>query len=98
MVRRSSVALMDGNFFWLEICLEVSDNISHSRWTAYEYVDMGHFIPQDWQARQLWWLFRSEAVHVVFHERAVVDGGVSLFEVSSRTGCNLFQVLSDDEW
>ncbi len=83
MVRRSSVALMDGNFFWLETCLELSDNISHSRWTAYEYVDMGHFIPQDWQARQLRWLFRAEAVPVVFHERAVVEGGVSLFEVSS---------------
>ncbi len=98
MVRRSSVALMDGSFFWLEICLEVSDNVSHSRWTAYEYMDMGHFIPQDWQACQLHWLFRAEAVHVVFHERAVVDGNVSLFDVSSQTGCNLFQVLSDEEW
>ncbi len=98
MVRRSSVALMDGNFFWLEICLEVSGNLIHSRWTASEYMDMGHFIPQYRQARQLRWLFRAEAVHVVFHERAVVDDDVSLFEVSSRTGCNLFQMLSDDEW
>jgi hypothetical protein len=98
MVRRSSVALMDGSFFCLEVCLEVADNVSHSRWTAYEYMDMGHFIPRDWRACQLHWLFRAEAVHVVFHERAVVDGNVSLFDVSSQTGCNLFQVLSDEEW
>ncbi len=92
MVRRSVVALWDGQWEWRAVFLQVPDGVSHSHWTAYGYSDMPHHVPASVTARDLWFAFRCSPCHAVyFHGRemeydavfASVDEDEPLIEIMS---------------
>ncbi len=99
MVRRSAVALLDGAWEWMVVFLEVSDEVSHAHWSAYEYTDMPHGLPVDIQARALLLILRTPPRHAAFHERAVLPADMLLSHVmlGDASQSQLFEVLSEDD-
>ena len=91
MVRRCSVAMVDGVWEWQDIFIHVTDTLSPAHW-PYE-----HWVPLNFVARDLQFLLRAGPGHAVFYDRAICSDDILLRDVWRQVD-SVFEVLSDDSW
>ncbi len=99
MVRRCSVALLDGAEDWHIIFLDCTNDCLHSPATAVGDVGEPHWVPLFFSARQLCWMFCAPPGHAVYHMRAQVDADLLLWDLSQVSSQCFFDISEvDEDW